>query len=159
MLLAVYCCLLRLYPPSYRDEFGEEMTSLFREARNELPPALAAKISFYRREFCGLLSSALCAHFDHLFGPALPFRRFDMQAQFRFSRFTVFLMLVIFVGVVLTIAMASSVAGDTSRLAWRTLVCVLLFMLLSTCTAATVVWRILHTRRRSGVHRLENIHS
>lgn len=159
MVLAVYCWLLYLYPRSYRRDFGEEMAFLFREARNELPPTLAAKISFYRREFCGLLSSALCAHLDHLFGPAVRFRRFDMQTQFRFPRSTVFLMLAILAGVVLTIAMASSVAGDASGLAWRTLLSVLLFMLLSMCTAAAVVWRILHARRRSGVHRLEKLQS
>jgi len=82
-----------------------------------------------------------------------------MQRQFRFPRFTVLLMLVIFASVVLTIAKASSLAGDTLGLAWRTLVVVLLFMLLSTCTAAAVAWGILYTRRRSGVHRLQNVNS
>ena len=159
MALTVYCWLLCLYPGSCRHEFGEEMTSVFREARSALPPALAAKISFYRREFCGLLSGALCAHFDRLFGPAIPFRRFDMQSQYRFPRSTVLLMLVIFAGVVLTIAEASSVAGDTLGLAWRSLVSALVFVLLSTCSVAAVVWGILHIRRRSGVHRLENINS
>jgi hypothetical protein len=86
--LTVYCWLLCLYPGSYRHEFGEEMTSVFHEARSALPPALAAKISFYQREFSGLLSGALCAHFDRWFGPAIPFRRFDMQPQFRFPRST-----------------------------------------------------------------------
>jgi hypothetical protein len=155
----VYCWLLCLYPGSYRHEFGEEMTFVFREARSELSPALAAKFSFYRREFCGLLAGSLCAHFDHLFGPGIPFRRFDMQAQFRFPRSTVFLMLVIFAGVVLTIAKASSVAGDTSGSVWPSLVSVLVFMLLTMCTAAAVVWGILHTLRRSGVHRLQNVQS
>jgi hypothetical protein len=59
VVLTVY--LLCLYPGSYRDEFGAEMTSVFRDARSTLPPALAAKLSFYRREFCGLLSGALRA--------------------------------------------------------------------------------------------------
>ena len=81
-----------------------------------------------------------------------------MQPQFRFSRSTVFLMLVIFAGVVLTIAEASSVAGDTLGSAWRTIVSVLVFMLLTMCTAAAVAWGILHTLRRSGVHRLQNVH-
>jgi len=59
--LTVYCWLLWLYPGSYRQEFGEEMASVFRRARSELPPALVARISFYRRELCGLLSGALRA--------------------------------------------------------------------------------------------------
>ena len=159
MALTVYCWLLCLYPGSYRHEFGEEMTSVFCQARSELAPALPAKIRFYQREFCGLLSGALCVHFDRLFGPAIPFRRFKMQPQFRFPRSTVLLMLVILAGVVLTIAEASSVAGDTLGLAWRSLVSVLVFMLLIMCTAAAVVWGILHTLRRSGVHRLEDVNS
>jgi hypothetical protein len=159
VVITVYCWLLCLYPGSYRHEFGEEIASVFCEARSELPPALAAKISFYRREFCGLLSGALRAHFDRLFGSAIPFRRFSMQSQFRFPRSTVFLMLVIFAGVVLTIAKASSIAGDTSGSVWPSLISVMVLMLLSMCTAAAVVVGILHRLRRSGVHRLENINS
>lgn len=158
-MITVYCWLLCLYPGSYRHEFGEEMTSVFRGARSELPPALPAKTRFYWCEFCGLLSGAMCAHFDRLFGPAIPFRRFYMQPQVRFPRSTVLLMLVIFAGVVLTIAEASSVAGDTLGLAWRSLVSVLAFMLLIMCTAAAVICGILHSLRRSGVHRLENINN
>jgi hypothetical protein len=77
-----------------------------------------------------------------------------MQPQFRFPRSTVFLMLVILVGIVLTIAAASNVAGDTMGSAWRTVLSVLGFMLLTMCTAAAVVWGILHALRRSGVHRI-----
>ena len=157
MALTVYCWLLRLYPGSCRHEFGEEMTSVFREARSALPPALAAKISFYRREFCGLLSGALCAHFDRLFGPAIPFRRFDMQSQYRFPRSTVLLMLVIFAGTVLTIAKASSIAGATPGSVWPSFISVVALMLLTMCTAAAVVVGILHALRRSGVYRLENV--
>jgi hypothetical protein len=159
VVLTVYCWLLCLYPGSYRGEFGEEMTSVFRDARSALPPALAVKISFYGREVFGLLSGALRAHFDRLFGPAIPFRRFYMQPQFRFPRSTVFLMLVIFAAVLLAISKASGVAGDTSGSVWPSLVSVLAFMLLTMCAAAAVVWGILHTLRRSGIHRLENIHN
>ncbi len=56
MVLTAYCWLLCLYPGSYRHEFGEEMTSVFHDAQSALPPALAGKIGFYGREFCGLLS-------------------------------------------------------------------------------------------------------
>jgi hypothetical protein len=42
----VYGWLLCLYPGSYRSEFGDEMTSIFRQARSALPPALVVKISF-----------------------------------------------------------------------------------------------------------------
>jgi len=158
--LKVYCWLLCLYPGSYRGEFGEEMTSVFCDARSALPPALAVKISFYGREVGGLLSGALRAHFDRLFGPATPFRRFSMQPQFRFPRSTVFLMIVIFATVVLTIAKASSIGGDsTGSAVWPSLASVLVFMLLTMCTASAVVWWILHNLRRSGVHRLESVQS
>ena len=157
-MVKVYCWLLYLYPRSYRHDLGQEMTLVFRDARSSLSPALAVKISFYCREFCGLLSGALSAHFDRLFGPVIPFPRFYMQPQFRFPRSTVFLMLVIFVGVVLTIAEASSIAGDRLGLAWRTLAYVLILMVLIMCTAAAIIWAILHIRGRCGVHRLQNLH-
>ena len=153
--LTIYRWLLCLYPGSYREEFAEEMTSVFRDAGSELPPRLVAKISFYGREFCGLVSGALRAHLDRWLGPAIPLRRFYMQPQFRFPRSTVFLMLVIFAGTVLTISKAASVAGGLA--VWPSLVSVLAFMLLTMCTAAVIVWRILHSLRRSGAHRLENV--
>jgi len=159
MVLRIYCWLLWLYPGSHRDKFGEEMTCVFREARSTVAPALTAKISFYRREFCGLLFGALRAHFERPFGPDIPFWRFYMQPEFRFPRSTVLLMLLIFAAVVLAIAEASSVAGDMSGSAWRSLVSLLLVMLLAMCTAAAVIWGILHARRRSGVYRLQNVHS
>jgi hypothetical protein len=68
-----------------------------------------------------------------------------MRSQFRFPRATVFLMLVIFGGVVLAIRTASSVAGDMLGAVWPTLVSILVFMLLTMCTAAAVVSGILHS--------------
>ena len=162
MALTLYRWLLRVYPESYREEFGEEMTSVFREARNEIPPALIAKINFYQREFCGLLSVPLFAHLHRLFGPAIPFPRFYMQRQFRFPRFTVLLMLVIFAAVILTIAKAMSVSvayGATPGTVWPSLISVFGVMVVGMCTAAVVIWGILHSLRRSGIHRLENVQS
>ena len=83
-MLTVYCWLLCLYPKSYRHDLGEEMTMVFCDARNALSPALAVKIGFYRREFYGLLGSALRAQFNRLFGASIPLPRFCMQPQFRF---------------------------------------------------------------------------
>ena len=82
-----------------------------------------------------------------------------MQSQFRFPRSTVFLMLVIFAGVVLTIRMASSVAGDTVGSVWPSLISILVFMVLTMSIVAAIVCGILHTLGRSGVHRLENVQS
>lgn len=157
MVLTVYRCLLWLYPKSYREEFAEEMSSVFCESRSNLPPALAAKINFYQREFRGLLSGAVRANFNVTFGIGIPFRRFDMQTQFRFPSSAVFLMVVIFGGVVLAIVEANGIARGASGLAWRSLVSGFSFMLLSACAIAAASWGILHARHRSGVHRLQNI--
>ena len=80
-----------------------------------------------------------------------------MRTHFRFPRSTVFLMLVILAVVVLTIVKASGVAGDRLGSVWPSLISVLAFMVLSMCSVAAVVWGILHTLRRSGVHRLQNV--
>ena len=157
MALTVYCWLLCLYPRGYREEFGEEMTSVFRDSRGALPSGLAVSTGFYIREFCGLLSGALRAHFDRLFGPAASSGRFDTRAHSRFRRSTVFLMLVMFAGVGLAMATAISVAGGTLRAVWPSLAAVLAFLLLSVCAAAAVVLGVLRTLRRSGVHRLQNV--
>lgn len=160
MALTVYCWLLWLYPASYRREFGEEMTSVFDDARSALPSALATKITFYGREFCGLLSGAVGAHLDRLLGPGISFPRFYMQTAFRFPRSTVILMVVIFAGVVLTIAKAMSVSvayGAPSGTVWPSLISVFGIMPVIVCAAAVVLWGILHSLRRSGTHRLENV--
>jgi len=161
--LTVYGWLLCLYPVSYRREFGEEMTSIFREARSDLPPTLTPKISFYRREFCGLLSGALYAHFDRLFGPAIPFRRIDMQPQFRFPRSTVFLMCVILAGVVVAINKAVDVVQlkqglpRVSNQSWEPMVGALLLTLAIIVAAVAAVWGALFATRRTGMHRLEGV--
>ena len=160
MALTVYCWLLCLYPARYRHEFGEEMTSVYGQGISDLPPELIAKIGFYQREFWGLVSGALRAHLDRLFGPAMLSRRFDMQPQFRFPRSTVLLMLVIFVAVILTIAKAMSVSvayGATPGTVWPSLISVFGVMVVSMCAAAAVVLGILRALRRSGVHRLERL--
>jgi len=157
----VYCWLLRLYPASYRDEFGDEMTSVFRAAQGEIPLAAASKLSFYRREFVGILSGALQAHFDCLFGPTVPFRRFYMQPQFRFPRSTVFLMLVILAGVMLAIEKAKIVVQMKEGLpldtvaVWHPLFW--LYPLAVVLAIVGLVWGILFALRRTGVHRLGRI--
>lgn len=163
MALTVYRWLLCLYPGSYRAEFGEEMRSVFREARSELPPTLPAKISFYPREFCGLLSGALWAHFDRLFGPATPFPRFDMPPQFRFPRSTVFMMCVILAGVVLAIHKAKDIVQMKEGLppgsvaSWDSMLWAWMFalVLVLVMTIAAAVWGLLFALRRTGTHRLD----
>jgi hypothetical protein len=83
-----------------------------------------------------------------------------MQPQFRFPRSTVFLMLVIFAGIILAIAKASSVAvayGAAPGSVWPAFISVFGVMPAMMCVAAVVGWGILHSLRRSGVRRLENV--
>jgi hypothetical protein len=159
---AVYRWLLRLYPGSYRDEFAEEMTSVFCEARNELGPAKSMKLSFYGREFYGLCSGALRAHVERVFG-AVPFRGFYMQPQRRFPHSTVFLTCVILAGVVLAIEKAKTVVqmkeGLTPAIApgWHPLFWFFPFAV--ALVIAGAVWGILFALRRTGMHRLDNMHT
>lgn len=161
MALTVYRWLLCLYPASCRHEFGEEMTSVFHEARNALPPALPAKMGFYQREFCGLLSGALRARFECLFGPAIPFRRLDMRPQFRFPRSTVFLMCVILAGVLLAIEKAETIQvkyGPQDVMAvWNSLPWFLFAFPALACASVAAVWGLLFALRRTGMHRLDGM--
>ena len=161
MALTVYRCLLCLYPERYRDEFAEEMKSVFRDAQSDVPAAPTAKISFYLREFCGLVSGALRAHFDRLFGPAIPFRRFDMQPQFRFPRSGVILMCVILAGVLLAIEKARTIEvkyGPREVMAvWNSLPWFLFFFPALACATAAAVWGLLFALRRTGRHRLDGM--
>ena len=161
MLLTVYRCLLCLYPGSHRDEFSEEMKSVFCDAQSALPRALGTKTIFYRRELCGLVSGALCAHLDRIFGFTIPFRRCYMQSQFRFPRSTVFLMWVILAGVLLAIAEAKNIAlpyGPTeTRSAWSMLPWFIVVAVILVCSAGAAAWGILLALKRTGMHRLERL--
>lgn len=161
MVLTAYRWLLSLYPESYRDEFGEEMTSVFCDARSALPPALAAATSFYRREFFGLLSGGVRARLNSLFGPVIPFRRLDMQPQFRFPRSTVFLMLVILAGVLLAIEKAKTVqvkyGPDEVMVVWNSLPWFLLLFPVMAYAAVAAAWGLLFVLGRTGMHRLDAV--
>jgi hypothetical protein len=158
---SLYSWLLFVYPRSHRHEFGEEMTSVFCEARRDLPPALPAKINFYLREFTGLIGGAVEAHLSCLFGPAIPSWRFYMQPQFRFPRSTVVLMCLILAGVVLAIEKAKTVVQMKEGLSagppagWHSLFWVYVFAVALALAAA--VWGILFALGRTGVHRLEAV--
>ena len=82
-----------------------------------------------------------------------------MRPEFRFPRSTVFLMLVIFAGVVLTIAKASEIVvkyGGPSVI-WPSLVLTLATVILLALAAATSIWGILFALRRTGAHRLADL--
>jgi hypothetical protein len=157
--------LLYLYPPLFRHEYGQEMTSVFRDALKSIRTAtFAARISFRTRELEGLLWGATREHLRNISGDYqwVLFRRFDMRPEFRFPHSTIFLMSVILAGVVLAIEKAKGIqvkygAGSTS--VWPALPWSLGLMLLLACAIVAVLWGILFALRRTGVHRLANLQS
>ena len=62
----IYRRLLRLYPPSFRNEFGQDMAELFRDAlrAESRGRGLAGVVSLWRRTAWGLLTTALAARFE-----------------------------------------------------------------------------------------------
>lgn len=163
--LALYECLLRLYPRTYRQQFGDEMIAVFQEVDADVrEKGRLATAKFCFREIGGSFRGALAEHAGRIFGGRAPFllsfRRFDMRPEFRFPRSTVFLMSIIFAGVILAMEKANTIqvkyaAGDESI--WPSLPWFLGLTLLFTCAAVMVIWGILFALGRTGLHRLANI--
>src|SRR5579859_251318 len=162
-MLSFYRSLLYLYPSPYRREYADEMISVFRDAQAEVSAgSFVKRISFRVRESAGLLAGALQEHLRLLGGnyPLISLRRFAMRPEFRFPRSTIFLMSIIFAGVILAMEKTNTImvkyaAGVGSI--WPSLPWFLGFTLLFTGAAAMAVWGVLFALRRTGVHRLANI--
>jgi hypothetical protein len=162
-MLIFYRCLLYLYPPLYRREFADEMISVFRDMQADvLATSFLERILFRVRETEGLLAGALHEHLRIVTGgdQSISFTRSDMRPEFRFPRSTVFLMLLIFGGVIVAMDKANTIqlkyaAGVGS--VWPSLPWFLGFTLLFTSVGAVVVWGILFVLGRDGGHRLANI--
>ena len=162
-MLSFYRWLLYLYPSLYRREYADEMISVFRHAQAEVSTgSFGERISFRARESGGLLAGALREHIRIIGGSyqLISFTRFDMRPEFRFPRSTVFLMSIIFVGVILAMEKANTIqvkyaAGAGSI--WPSLPWFLGLTLLFTCATVMVVWGILFALGRTGAHRLANI--
>ncbi len=157
-MATLYELLLCLYPAIFRDEFGDEMTAVFRNAQSALPSALTTKLSFYTREYCGLFYGALSAQLYRLSEPGIPIRRLNMKSQFRFHRATVALLIVNLIGAMFIIAKGKAMSHVTPMGTVFSSVAIhlVVFALLALCGAA-VFWAILHNLRRTGVHRLESM--
>ncbi|MGA8772845.1 MAG: hypothetical protein WB536_00560 [Terriglobales bacterium] len=137
------------------------MTSVFQQAYAVGQAGnLLARISFYMRETGGLLLGALRERARGIFGnQGIPFRRFDMRLEFRFPRSTVFLMVLIFAGVVLTISKASGIESKygSSSAVWPSLVLTLATVASLALASAGLIWGILFALQRTGVHRLADL--
>ena len=167
-MLRLYRCLLYFYPADYRREFGDEMAAVYLQARNVTAGGrVTAGATFYAREIVGLISGAVRGHVRRLvgWGDWVPSRRFDMRPQFRFPRSTVFLMCAILAGVVLAIEKARIVVqmkeglphGTTA--VWDPMLWSLLLALALVLAAVASIWGILFALRRTGMQRLDQVHT
>lgn len=163
-MLNLYRCLLYLYPRFYRRQFGGEMITVFGELQAAgRADKIPARIWFFAREIAGVVSGALRQHMVAVFGPQAwdPLRRLKMHSNFRFPRSTVFLMLVILAGVILSIREAKSIVttygGAAGIPVWSTLPGFTAMLFAIVAAVAVIGWAILFALKRSGVHRLSNV--
>ena len=162
-MIRLYRWLLYLYPSPYRREYADEMVSVFREAQADVDARnLAAGISFRIREGWGLLAGAAREHFRMLCGNCrlVSYTRCDMRPEFRFPRSTVFLMSIIFAGVVLAMEKADKIQvkyGAGAGSIWPSLPWFLGLTFLLTCALVVGVWGILFALKRTGAHRLADL--
>jgi hypothetical protein len=162
-MVEFYRWLLYLYPPHYRQEFGDEMGCVFRRAELDIrADALPSRAQFFARELSGLLAGAVREYLRSLweFDDWIPFRSLNMRAGFRFPRSTVFLMSVILAGVGLAIEKAKAVQlkyGAASGMSGLGAISSLALMIAVVCVAVAAGWGILFAMRRSGMHRLSNV--
>jgi hypothetical protein len=169
-MATVYQRLLRLYPATYREHFGEEMLDVFRAARADVQTkTLTAQLVFCAREFVGVVRGAASEHLHNLIGTELHNwrRRFTMRDGFRFPKTTAVLMLVILAGVVIAIKRGEDLATSLPRLDPQiapvhsmpsSLLAVVMFLLFF-YAAGLIAWLILYAMRRSGLHRLDEMAS
>lgn len=159
-MLRLYRSLIYLYPAAYRNEFGLEMTSVFAQARQDIRgQSLLRHGFFYAREAGGLLSGAARCHLGYMPGNDwTPFRRFNMNRQFRFPRSTVVLMCVILAAVTFAIEKAQHIQADRTGAQLRTETAApLILTFIVVYVAAAVAWGILFALRRTGLHRLDKV--
>ena len=165
---ALYRSLLRLYPAGVRQEFGEEMLSVARQARAEVwGNGIVARGNFCAREVMGLLAGAVQEQVRNVTGLAgwKASRRLSVRSNFRYPVTTIVLMAVIFAGTVLAIERASSIAASLPRVNPHlppitplpySLPQTLAVMFAITYAVAVIIWAVLHILRRSGVYRLND---
>lgn len=162
-MISFYRCLFYLYPPFFRREWREEMTTVFRNAQADIRSrSLRDRLLFGARETLGLVAGAFQEHLRIVSGhsPLMSFTRFNMRPEFRFPRSTVVLMSVIFGGVMFAMREASSIQakyGSASESMWRTFPGFAGLTFAFALVMVAIAWAILFAMGRSGVHRLENL--
>jgi hypothetical protein len=174
-MLALYRCLLYLYPAAYRDEYGEEMAGVFRETLSDLQSETEGKgflprALFLLREFAGLFHGAIEERLRTIATSdswlSVPSRRFTMHSEFRFPKATPVLMAVILAGVILTIEKATAIEDSLPysnpqlppiHAEHFTFFPAMAVIFLSAYAMAVIGWAVLFALRRSGMHRLSEM--
>ena len=174
-MLAIYRCLLYLYPSAYREEYGEEMMAVF----YQVEAAMGRKSSVSRtvaciREAGGLLRGAMRERARGIVGPhgaamfssVFSSRRLAMRSEFRFPKATVTLMAIILVGVIMAIDKARAIQASIPYANPRvgpiqpvhlTVLPSLLLIFVAACVAGGIGWAILFALQQSGVHHFSKI--
>jgi hypothetical protein len=167
-MATVYRRLLRLYPATYREHFGEEMLDVFHAASADAQTkTLTAQILFCAREFAGVVRGAASEHLHNLIGTELCNwrRRFTMRDGFRFPKTTAVLMMFILAGVMIAIKRGYDIATSLPHVNPQippiqsmpsSLLPVVLFLIFF-YAAGFIGWLVLYAMRRSGVHRLDEM--
>ena len=169
----VYQQLMRLYPAEHREQFGDEMLSVLREARTDnANKNLIARAQFYAREIAGLVRGAVRENLHTVMGvhASIRFttRRFAMRNGFRFPKATAILMTIILAGIIVAIRKGEAIATSLPPFSQPItpihpphsyllpgVVAGFLFIY----AAGLLGWAILFAMRRSGVHRLAEMSS
>jgi hypothetical protein len=169
-MLKLYRRLMILYPAAHREQFGDEMISVFNEMQSEARhKKMTERATFYIREASGLLAGALREHLRILNSTqkwlAFPTRRFTMHSEFRFPKATAVLMMIILAGIVVAIEKARVIQAAYSNgnpvvpleAAHLTFFPTVALLLVFFYAAGAVGWAILFVLHRSGVHRLADV--
>jgi hypothetical protein len=160
-MFVLYRCLLRLYPGAYFNEYASEMTLVFCQAWDAVKDrGLREQAQFCLREIVGTISGAVRERLN----PSLwsSFGRFGMNKQFRFPRTMIFMMLVILASLILAIERAHrfqlNQSAETDILAaWLAVLFVPAYLLVA--IPGAIGFAVFFALKRSGVHRLANIHT
>lgn len=167
----IYEWLLRLYPAEFRCRFADEMLLVYGDARAAAARrGLGSELSFIVHEFTGMVCGAVGEHIRSVSGVHSLSRRVAMisrNTRFRFPVAAIALMVFSFAGIVFAIhnarAIAFALAGQTYMRHGQlytyqpegvSFMQTFGFAFGVTLVVAVVVWAVLHTLRRSGVHRL-----
>jgi len=169
-MLRLYRGLLALYPATYRDRFGAEMSAVFEEVYADATlQKPAARLALCLRETSGLLSGALREHLRLQSSAPIsfpfPIRRIRMSKGFRFPKSTAFLMLLILAGVVIAInqgenisvSLATDPSIARSHVPHFNFVQDIAMMLGTVYAIGVAVWGVLFVLHRSGTHRLDDL--